>query len=116
MLRKKSLGKTTYVEILDGDQTKLNHESSRQLMGMVAPEVPNALVLTGQKKPRLLPPMRALLATADAPVGKAQLPQHRSVGARAENMLPSGEGGKMLDAEIEPHGWPSRSGNLRRLR
>jgi len=102
MLRKKSLGKSTYVEILDGDQTELTDESSRQLVGMVAPEVPNALMVTGQKKSRLLPPMRALLATADPPVGKAQLPQRRSVGARAGNLLPGGEGGKVLDAEIEP--------------
>src|ERR1700719_3985390 len=45
VLREKSLGKSTDVEILESDQTELNDESSRQLVGMVAPEVPNALML-----------------------------------------------------------------------
>src|ERR1700674_4155964 len=79
-------------------------------------EVANPLVPTGEKESRLVSAIRALVATAHSPRGDPQLSHRRAVGTRAGDLLPSGEGGKVLDAEIEPNGWPTSSSNRRQSR
>ena len=55
-----------------------------------------------------------MLATAQPSLCDPQVPHRRSVGTRAANLLPGGQGSKVLDPQVESHGWSALSGSGRR--
>src|ERR1700694_5257160 len=79
-------------------------------------EVPNSLMLPSQKELCLLLAMRALSPSAHPTLRHPQLPHRRLVGAGALNLFAGGQGGKVVDPQIQANSGPPGGGNRRGTR